>query len=117
MRDNFSDQGTLWLIVPLGMMFQIVNLSFWIKAGTKTSYARFYGHYTLTNLLFLVMIPIHAPTSIENFTFASINLMVLLLTALLNMFVGLSIVKAMLHLTALAFLQMVITGIRWTKAD
>ena len=43
--------------------------------------------------------------------------MVLLLTALLNMFVGLSIVKAMLHLTALAFLQMVITGIRWTKAE
>ena len=117
MEDNFSDWTTSWLFVTLGMMLQAVNLSLWIIADVKTSHARFYGHYTLTNTLFLVMIPIHAPTSLEHLTFASINLMVLLLTALLNMFAGLSVVKAMLHLTVFAFLQMLITGIRWTKAD
>ena len=117
MEDNFSDWGPTWLFVPLAMMLQIVNLSLWIRAGVKTSHARFYVHYALTNALFLVMIPIHAPTSFENLTFTSINLMVLLLTALLDMFAGLSVVKAMLHLTVFAFLQMLITGIRWTKAD
>ena len=117
LEDSFSDWDTLWLFVPLGMMLQIVNLSLWITAGAKLSYARFYGHYTLTNILFLVMIPIHAPTSLENLTFSSVNLMVLLLTPLLNMFAGFSVVKAMLHLTVVAFLQMLVTGIRWTEAD
>ena len=99
------------------MLLQVVNLSLWIRAGVKTSHARFYGHYTLTNTLFLVMIPVHAPASLENLTFASINLMILLLKALLDMFAELSVIKAMLHLTVFAFLQMLITGIRWTKAD
>ena len=94
---------------------QTFNILLWMEVIKAPSKVRICIHYTVANISLLLMIPIYAPASLKYHLFASINLMVLFMAALLDMFVKLSSIKTMLHLTLLAFFQMLVCGIRWSE--
>ena len=94
---------------------QAFNILLWMEIIKAPSKVRFYTHYTVANISLLLMIPIYAPASMKHLSFACINLMVLFMGALLDLFAKLSTTKTMVHLTVLAFLQMLVSGLRWSE--
>ena len=67
--------------------------------------------------MFLVFLtPVYAPESLGIFTFVSVNLQVLVLTAFLQLMTKQSLLLSLLHLTGLIFVQMILTSV-WIRHE